>query len=199
MINFIALSMKRRTVIKRSLVIGAGFVFAYTGIRTYNLFRKPALESLHSWLPLIDSVSETIIPQTESPGAKDAGVGKFVIKMVTDCADRPSQNKFVLGLSDLADAAHAHYKKPFFECSEGERISLLTDVEAGEHKWPGMLGKLERHYTGDSFFTTIKKYTVIGFCTSALGATRALAYDYIPGQFTGVLPLVPGQKAWATQ
>ena len=179
--------------------MGAGVVFVYTGIRLYDLFKKPALADLDSWLTVIDAISDTIIPATESPGAKDAGVGTFVVKMVRECADRPSQNKFLSGLSFLSEAARTKHRKSFNECSARERTELLKAVETGDHNWTGALGKLERRYTGDSFFTAIKKYTVIGFCTSELGASKALAYDYIPGHFIGVLPLASGQKAWATQ
>ena len=65
--------------------------------------------------------------------------------------------------------------------------------------FPGIVGKVEKRLAGESFFTVLKKYTVLGYCTSEAGVTKALAYDYIPGKYVGDMPLAPGQKAWATQ
>jgi hypothetical protein len=31
-----------------------------------------------------------------------------------------------------------------------------------------------------------------------MGATRALAYDHVPGEYHGCVDLAPGQKSWAT-
>jgi len=34
---------------------------------------------------LLDEIAETIIPRTDTPGAKDAGCGLFMAQYVTDC------------------------------------------------------------------------------------------------------------------
>ena len=44
----------------------------------------------------------------------------------------------------------------------------------------------------------MKDLTLVGFYTSRIGATQALAYEAVPGGFRGCLELGPGQKAWAT-
>lgn len=190
--------MNRRKAIGRFLLLGGGVLFSYTGIKTYSLFRQPDLSSLKNLLPLIDELAETIIPATDTPGAKEAGVGAFIIKMISDCTDRPSQNKFMSGLSELASYSDRHFNKPFEKCSPQEKTAILDHFEKQGEPRPGLLGKAEHRFLGDSFFITLKKYTVLGYCTSELGATRALSYDYIPGKFAATV-LLPGQKAWATQ
>jgi hypothetical protein len=62
----------------------------------------------------------------------------------------------------------------------------------------GLLGKAENKYLGRSFFTTLKQYTVKGYCTSQLGATKGLTYVPVPGSYHGCIPKLPGQRAWAT-
>ena len=48
-----------------------------------------------------------------------------------------------------------------------------------------------------SFFRILKDYTLTGYFLSEVGATRALAYEGVPGGYQGDLPLAPNQKAWA--
>jgi hypothetical protein len=190
--------MNRRKAITRLLAVGGGGVLSYAGIKAYNLYKVPHLGNLDSQQTLIADLAETIIPATDTPGAKEAGVGEFIIKMVRDCTTRRSQNKFLSGLGDLADYSHSEFKMPFSECSKAYRIRILRHFEKAGAPYKGIMGKIEHRLLGDSFFTTLKKYTVLGYCTSKQGATEALAYDYIPGKYS-VTPLKPGQKAWAMQ
>ena len=48
-----------------------------------------------------------------------------------------------------------------------------------------------------SFFKILKDYTLTGYFLSEIGATKALAYERVPGGFQGDLPLAANQKAWA--
>ena len=48
------------------------------------------------------------------------------------------------------------------------------------------------------FFTLVKELTILGYFSSEIGCTQALAYVPIPGRYDGVVKLKAGQKAWAT-
>lgn len=48
------------------------------------------------------------------------------------------------------------------------------------------------------FFTLVKELTILGYFSSEIGCTQALAYVPIPGRYEGVVKLKDGQKAWAT-
>ena len=48
-------------------------------------------------------------------------------------------------------------------------------------------------------FAMLKELTVLGYFSSEIGATQALAYDKVPGGYWGCLDLKPGQKGWATR
>ena len=48
-------------------------------------------------------------------------------------------------------------------------------------------------------FKLLKDLTLLGYFTSEIGCTRALAYEAAPGRYRGCIPLEPGQKAWATR
>jgi hypothetical protein len=59
--------------------------------------------------------------------------------------------------------------------------------------------KVQRKITGRSFMDILRELVVVGYCTSEAGATQGLAFDFIPGSYTGCISLRPGQKSWATK
>lgn len=190
--------MDRKKAIRNIVLLGGGSVLAFAGFRGYKLFRLPALEKLTGYQSTIDELAEMIIPETDVPGARSAGVGVFVSKMIRTCTDRRSQNNFLYGLQDLAAYSRRHFSKLFQHCSAGEKKKIMDHFEKKEVPLNDLTGKIERKLLGEPFFSLLKKYTVLGYCTSQQGATLGLSYDRIPGKYTET-QLSSGQKAWATQ
>jgi len=191
--------MHRRTAVKRLSLLAGGVLLSLGGIKYYQLYKVPDLSLLDKYRALLEDLSDTIIPATDSPGAKEAGVGDFVIKMVRECTDRKSQNNFIAGLKDLAGYAEGKYGKPYGQCTQEERAAILAHFEKAGKPFSGWMGKADSKVEGDPFFVILKNYVVLGYCTSKPGATQALRYDFIPGKYTGVVTLAPGQRAWATE
>jgi hypothetical protein len=191
--------MKRRKAIGRILLAGGGTAAAYSGYKWYDLKKTPDLVYLEQRRNLIADLAETIIPATETPGAKDADVHDFIIIMVKDCTETQSQNKFIGGLKDLEHYCASAYDKPFGKCTENEKQQVLKHFEEKGKNFKGILGKVQNRFLGKSFFTTLKEYTVEGYCSSQIGATRGLNYKPIPGKYLGCIPMEPGQKSWATK
>jgi hypothetical protein len=131
---------------------------------------------------LLAEVADVIIPTTDTPGAKAAGVEQFIVRVMRDCYVREEQEKFYAGLAKLdADSRTAH-GKGFAELDDAKKSAMLT--AATKNNW--------------AFFKLMKQLTVAGYFTSEIGATKALEYLPIPGRFEGDMPMQPGQKAWAT-
>ncbi len=125
-------------------------------------------------------------------------MGRFIIRMVKDGTPRASQNNFIDSIEDLAAYSRSKFNRPFEQCSEAEQIRIMTHFEEKGEPFSGVLGKVEKRVAGDSFFATLKKYTVLGYGNSRLGATEGFSYDYIPGRYVAETTLEPGQKTWAT-
>jgi Gluconate 2-dehydrogenase subunit 3 len=191
--------MQRRAAIRRISLIGGGLLLAFSGTKVYERYKSPHFQALKESRALLSALAEMILPRTDSPGAGEAGVGDLIARMVRDCADRKTQNNFINGLEMLAGRARSRYGKDFGQCSLAERTALLTECEQQGSVYAGKAGKLQKLLLGDSFFTTLKKYTILGYCTSQAGATGGLRYDYIPGKYVGSVILTPGQRGWATQ
>src|SRR5579871_58442 len=90
--------MKRRKAIGRILLISGGALAGYSGYKLWDWNKSPDIEYLEKHKELIAALAETIIPATDSPGAKEAGVHEYIITMLKDCTERKSQNKFIDGL-----------------------------------------------------------------------------------------------------
>ncbi|MBS1602621.1 MAG: gluconate 2-dehydrogenase subunit 3 family protein [Bacteroidetes bacterium] len=190
--------MRRRKAIRNIGLLVGGALAGGAGWRWWRMRRQPPMEVLQGNLALLDDLAETIIPATDTPGAKAAGVGPVIFTLVRDCADRMTQNNFIEGVQDVIGKSRELYGKPFGECSQAQREELLASFEdTGDSG--GLVSKVRKRLTGASFYTTLKKYAVLGYCTSKAGATEAMRYDYIPGKYVGSLPLQPGQRSWATR
>jgi hypothetical protein len=191
--------MKRRKAIGLLILTGAGAGLAYSGYTWYDWNKAPDLAYLQQNRELIAALAATIIPADDTPGAKEAGVQDFIIKMIKDCTGIRVANKFIDGLKELDRHCRSKYGKPYEQCPEGQQQQVLRRFEEKGRPFKGILGKAESKWLGGSFFTTLKEYTVQGYCSSMPGASQGLAYLPIPGSYRGCIPKMPGQKAWATK
>ena len=190
--------MNRRKAIVRISLAGAGLVAAVGGYQWYSIAKKPDLAYMEENKALLAALAETIIPATDSPGAKAAGVQDFIVAMVRHCTERKEQNTFITGLKDIQDHCKGKYGHAYAECTSGEQEAALAHFEEKGKPFGGVAGKVQGRLMGRSFFTMLKALTVEGYCTSQPGATQGLAYLYIPGSYKGCMVMTEGQKTWAT-
>ena len=142
---------------------------------------------------MMDEIADTIIPPTDTPGAKAAGVGAVMGKMVHDCYSDDEHAAFVAGLARIDTLSHTQYNSPFVRCAPAQRLELLSALDqeqkAARHAKPAP--KLP-HY-----FAMMKELTLLGYFTSKIGCTEALRYVETPGHYDGNVPYQPGDKIWA--
>ncbi|MBB3062503.1 gluconate 2-dehydrogenase subunit 3 family protein [Microbulbifer rhizosphaerae] len=185
--------MNRRELLKMiAAATGAAFVggnVLLTGCTRREPPEEYRFDATH--VALLDEIAETIIPRTNTPGAKDAQVGQFMTVMVNDCYISEEQAVFHRGITQLQTASLESYDTAFMDLSPGDRHSLISqlDRESRLHN----AGQTDPHY-----FTMMKQLTLFGFFTSKLGATEVLRYAAIPGHFEGCIPYTEGDRAWAT-
>jgi len=145
---------------------------------------------------LISQIAETIIPATNTPGAKAAKVPAFILLMLADCYTFKQQESFFAGLDSFDETAEEKYGKGFLDCPPQEQEALVV---MEENKTLSLLKKQGKTAAEDilPFFSILKELTLVGYFTSEIGAAQALRYVAVPGEFHGSVPLQPGQKAWA--
>ena len=139
---------------------------------------------------LIMEVAGHIIPKTDTPGAKEAGVHIFIDAFVKNCVPAELQNIIPDGLSNLENKSQSKYQKSFLDVSQEEQVDILSEIAKEDYSQP-MDGKVP------TFFQSMKQLTLMGYFNSEKGATEALAFVDIPGDYEPCIPLEEGQKAWA--
>jgi hypothetical protein len=142
----------------------------------------------------LDEVSETILPATDSPGAKDAKVGEFMTTIVRDCYTPDNQKIFTEGIKKLNEASKQKSGKYFMDATPEQRHDLLVDLDKEQKAYQAQKKKDDpTHY-----FRMIKELTLWGYFTSKPGANKALRYVAVPGRYEGCIDYKTGEKAWAT-
>jgi hypothetical protein len=144
---------------------------------------------------LLDEIAETILPETNTPGAKAAQVGPFIAMMVTDTYDPREQRIFLDGLATLERECRARNGVDFMAASVPERGALLTRVDAEAIEY--MRRRPDAQQQPPHYFRMIKELTLLGYFTSEIGYTQAMRYIETPGRFDPCIPYKVGDKLWA--
>jgi hypothetical protein len=145
-------------------------------------------------ISFLDEVGDTIIPATDTPGAKDVKIGEFMHTIVRDCYNKTDQDIFIAGMGKLNDASKTLNGKNFLECTPEERKTLLIQLDKEQKEYTASKKKEDPPH----YFRMMKELTIWGYFTSEPGATKALRYVAVPGKYEGCIPYKKGDKAWAT-
>jgi gluconate 2-dehydrogenase gamma chain len=131
-------------------------------------------------MQVLRTLVDLILPATDSPAASAADTHYFIDLAVPACASPLAQKTFGAGLAQA-------------------RVAGLVSLPAtAQVAWLKARAAADMPLAYEqSFFKLLKDYTLTGYFLSEIGATRALAYEKIPGGYWGDLPLAPNQKAWA--
>ena len=147
-------------------------------------------------ISFFDEVAETILPKTNTPGAKDAAVGKFMASFSTDCYDELQLKTLKEGTGKLNDAAKKKYGNDFMQINMTQRQELLTETD-GEAKKYNKEKEQSKKEQPPHYFTLMKQMVLLGFFTSKPGATQVLRYVPVPGKYRGCIDYKEGETSWA--
>lgn len=191
--------MNRRKFISSLIILTGGVAATYYGHKYLELIDTPDLNFLDQNKNLIGDLAETIIPATDTPGAKEALVHEYIIHMIKHEKDVKTQNNFINGIKELEEYSFSQYKTSFSNINKEQKVQVLKHFQKDGENFKGNLGKVKNKFLGKSFFLILKEYTCIGYCTSMLGVTKGLAYEAIPSKYLAVINYSTGQKSWATK
>lgn len=106
-------------------------------------------------------LSERIIPQTDTPGARAAKVNEFIDAVLAE-APAAQRDAFISGLAWVDARSTRDFSVPFVKATVAQQSALLTAMAA-----PEALSGADQD--GAAFFLAIKAMTLTGFYTSEIG------------------------------
>lgn len=173
--------MERRVALRNmALSVGAmAGLPAWASGWTKESLKNGTLLSLDQSKILL-AVVETIIPKTDTPGAGELGVDKFVQKMVTDCYDKKTQAGLSDGILNLDKQSTQNFGKSFSDASGAQKLELLKDVEKSTDA------------SSKAFFGLVKNLTIQGYMYSEYVMTNITHYEMIPARYHGCVPIKKG-------
>lgn len=184
------MTMNRRDALKSVMVMMGGTMIGATAIMT-GCTPENQIEGLDfdpDDIAFLDEIGDTIIPETDTPGAKATGIGAFMVMMVKDTYDGDSQKSFVDGVNSLRKTFKSDKGHDFIGAPAEERLAYLN----------GMYDKYKSSDKKDEkVINMLRDLTVLGYFSSEIGATQALNYVEVPGRFDACIPWSDSDKAFA--
>ncbi len=198
------LNMERREAIKNT-VLFLGYSVSFTALSETFIACNKAVSV--DWEPVflskaqantISEITETILPKTSTPGAKDLGVPQFIDKMLKDLLSEEDQKGFIADLDTFEKDCKAANGKAFVDCDQAQREAYLLKLDKAAAKPPSSFWGISTVAKPEpvAFFRSLKGLTLMGYYTSEEVGLNILRYDPVPGEYIACMPL-EGQNSWS--
>ena len=207
--------MKRREAIK-SLGLGFGYTITIGSLVSLSACQKDKSDSIRQSVNgfsedqkrFLDTITEIILPKTETPGASEAKVADFIEMIITNIYEKNDADNFLTGIDAFdkamfakmglsafkADAGQLEqmYRSLTLELSEKEQedIKKLTDSDI-----PQDIVEQNKYHLY-KFLPALKNLTITGYFSSELIGEHHLSYDPIPGVYLGCIPVEDVGNVW---
>lgn len=171
--------MDRREAIKKTAYLLGSTISATTAAAILNGCQptgqpdwQPKTLSL-SEARLTGEIAETILPTSDTPGAKELFVDEFIDLMLTDCSDQKTIDQFKAGLGEVDQSAKTNHGKPFIKCSPTQQQEMVRQLDNNKKDAP--------------FFRLFKELTLLGYFTSEYAMTELINFNPVPGSYKGCI------------
>jgi hypothetical protein len=147
------------------------------------------------------TMTDLIIPETDTPGAKVVRVNEFIDLILTEWAHDDERQNFLSGLDDIDKRSNAIFDKNFVDVTPVQQAAVLSELDQryaidreDRAAHPYVRRPHNPQLTGD-FFGVVKRLTLYGYYTSEVGFTQELRKQIIPGAYHGCTPVSDASKA----
>ena len=188
--------MNRREALKRVAALVGGTLSIPTVAAALSGCQPSGSGSLMTFTAdqaeLVATIAERIIPATDTPGARAAGVHRFIDLILAETALPEDRERFLAGLDAVDAQCEEDYGQPFLACTPEEQNDLLT-------QWDEAAFGNGASSSPDTppFFQMMKELTLVGYYTSEIGATQELRFDPVMGRYDPCVPFDEIGRAWA--
>jgi gluconate 2-dehydrogenase gamma chain len=175
--------MNRRELLQ-SLIAGTGAAAVGSPQETHHGGEAAAPNTAADWKPAffdahqnetVIALTDLIIPATDTPGAKQAQVNRWIDLMLHE-SPADIQSKFLRGLAWLDGYAIRRHGAPFVSCTFAQQTALLESLDPQDNVSPEL-------QPGAAFFRDIKQRTVSGYYKSRIGIEELNKGGRVPATF----------------
>lgn len=197
--------MNRREALKHtSLIMG----YAISSSTIASLLSSCKNEPELGWQPelftidqakTVTEMTECILPKTDTPGAKDLRLSRFIDRMAKELFSPEDQKQFLAGLQAFEQECQNTYSKSFIECTHEQQEEFLLQLDKKSPKFtPSIWGFPTKEPVDEpmSFYRTLKDLTLLGYFSSEEVGKHMLAYDPVPGAYLSCIPISEVGTTW---
>ena len=175
-------ALDRRSLIRTAmLLVGAG-VTANPATALAKTAAKKAAKAprffTSAQMAVLSEVVDIMIPRTDTPGAKDAGVPQAFDAMMGDWASVQHQVQYRSVVEEFGGAG-------LMKLKPADRIALVAKMDA------------DKIAGWDPAYVGFKELVMTLYYLSEPGATKELRYELVPGSWDAWTLVTPDTRAWA--
>src|SRR5690606_38334942 len=142
--------------------------------------------------------AESILPKTDTPGARELKVDVFIDVIVKETLPPEEQERIKAGIEEFSRASKEMFGKNFKNLPEEEQHQVLEKYEKEANTinasvWGSTIAVQEPIH----FYRKIKQLTLLGYYTSEYLGKNVLVYDPVPGVQLGSIPLKDVGNSWS--
>lgn len=171
-------ALDRRSLIRNAILLVGGTIAAQPATAFAQSVRKPARFFEPAQYAALAEVTDIIIPRTDTPGAKDAGVPQNFDALMRNWASAQHQAQFNALVDEFVGLG-------LMKLPKAQRIEAVRKFDA------------EKLAAWDETYVRFKDLMLTLYYLSEAGATKELRYELIPGRWDAQTELAPDQRAWA--
>lgn len=137
-------------------------------------------------LETVAMIAEHILPRTDTPGARDAGVPEFIDLLLAEWYDDGERTAFLEGLGAIDASARAAGAASFAALAASAQITLLQGLDGAATRPP--VSGPRAPGSAESAYARLKGLTLYGYFTSQPVMTAVLKTNIWPGRYDGCVP-----------
>ncbi len=132
---------------------------------------------------VLDALCETIMPRTDTPGARDVNVAGRIDAVMHSWASAQTRLDFTRVLDEVTAAGNVTCGMGLPSMDPAEQLEVVSAFDAAKARDPGYL--------------KLKGLVLAFYYLSEPGATQELRYQHVPGAWEPNNPVTAETRAWA--
>ena len=174
---------------RRRFIRGALLAIGVAGVPlpAFELLAKPARAAARHFdaarYGVLDALAETIMPRTDTPGARDTAVPVRIDRLMKSWASAQTRLDFARVLDEVEVAARTHDPKGLAALPAAKQLEVVAAFDRAKMQ--------------DAGYLKLKGLIFALYYLSEAGATQELRYEHVPGAWEPSIAVTSATRGWA--